>query len=56
MESKELFSTPGSVLVAGIVIGIIGLSLFLIAKMIMKIIGLDINDYAYPPYEPHLSQ
>ena len=46
MESNELLSTPGSVLVAGIVIGIIGLTLFLIAKLVMKIIGLDINDYA----------
>ena len=46
MHTIELFSCPRDLLIASAVAAGVGVLLFLIANLIMKVIGLDINEYA----------
>lgn len=47
MEPNELISGPGDLLMLALGAGVVGGVLFLIANLIMKALGMDINEHAH---------
>lgn len=47
MQSNDLIGGPGELFILALVVGVAGTIFYLMANLIMKAIGMDINEYAH---------